>query len=197
MTTRFFDRAIRSSVDRAQKIQPRRMRRVADETLYSAPSQRGTVEDIRRATGFLLASGLGTRAGSVVAVRRNDRSVAMTRPDSDLEAVDGRSLETVTVESYGAHPVVRAAIDFGAAVWAHPVSLLALAAAGRSADRSLSKDLADRCGVLISGTSLEHPGVAVVTGEGVLAVGETAVDAVSRLEAAERLAAITLRTPDR
>ena len=195
MTTRFIDRAIRSSVDRAQKMQPRRVRRVAEETLYSAPAQRSLVEDLRSAGEYLISAGLGTRAGSVVAVRRSDRSVAVTRTDTDLTAVDGRSIETAPVAPDG-DPVARTAALVGAAVWAHPPALLALAARGGSVDASTSRGLAGRCGPIVSGDDLREPGVGVVAGEGVLAAGSSAVDAVARLEAAERLAPITLRIPD-
>jgi hypothetical protein len=78
MTTRFIDRAIRSSVARAQRMQPGRVRRVAEETLYSSPAQRPLVEDVRSARDYLVSTGLGTAAASTVAVRRTDRTVAVT-----------------------------------------------------------------------------------------------------------------------
>ena len=94
MTTRFIDRAIRSSVARAQRMQPGRVRRVAEETLYSSPAQRPLVEDVRSARDYLVSTGLGTAAASTVAVRRTDRTVAVTREGSMAAEIDGRP-ETV------------------------------------------------------------------------------------------------------
>lgn len=194
MTTRYIDRAIRSSVDLAQRMQPGRWRRVADATLYASPGQRSLVEDVRRAGQYLVSSGLGIRFGSVMAVRRNDRTVAVTTEGADIADVDGQCLATVAVDD---SPVARAAGRVGAGVWAHPAALLALAAAGATADETTSGDLARLCGRIVSGTDLSEPGVGVVAGEGVLAVGSSAVEAVARLEAAERLATITLHSLDR
>ena len=108
--------------------------------------------------------------------------------------IDGRSLETVSAD---AGPLARAAAAVGAAVWAHPPALMALAAAGRRVDESVSRDLAECCGRIVFGAEVTEPGVGVVAGEGVVAAGSTAIDAVARLEAAERLATITLHLPDR
>lgn len=194
MTTRFIDRAIRSSVARAQRMQPGRVRRVAEETLYSSPAQRPLVEDVRSARDYLVSTGLGTAAASTVAVRRTDRTVAVTREGSMAAEIDGRSLETVSAD---AGPLARAAAAVGAAVWAHPPALMALAAADRRVDESVSRDLAECCGRIVFGAEVTEPGVGVVAGEGVVAAGSTAIDAVARLEAAERLATITLHLPDR
>ena len=63
----------------------------------------------------------------------------------------------------------------------HPVSLLACAAGKIDVDLSASEELAERAET-----------VTVIPGQGVVAAGDDALDAVTRLEAAERLAEITL-----
>src|SRR5690606_33679607 len=78
--------------------------------------------------------------------------------------IDGRSLETVPAD---AGPLARAAAAVGAAVWAHPPALMALAAADRRVDESVSRDLAECCGRIVFGAEVTEPGVGVVAGEGV------------------------------
>lgn len=201
MTPGFLDRMLRSSVDRALKVPPLRPRRAAEEALYAAPAQRALVADIQQAAHRLSVTGLGLSGAAVVAARRSNGTVAVTRFDADLAAIDNRSLLTVpnaATESRHVR-VADAARRFGGAVWAHPAALLTLAASHREPDPAVSSSLAAVAGRISVGGEMTEGGVTVLAGDAVLAAGSTASEAVTRLEAAERIAAITvsgLRLPD-
>jgi hypothetical protein len=191
------DRFMRSSVDRAVAMQPRRTKKIADEYLYAAPAARPGIEAIRSAARRLVDAGLSSPGLGGVAVRRSERTVTRVAPGTDLGAVDARHLETVGVESDD--PLVSAASAVGAAVLAHPVSLLALAVS-KNLDAIDSRSL-EALGALAGGVAVaERPtseGVWVVPGVGVIAIAVDLMTAVTRLEAAERLAAITLAIRER
>jgi ribulose-5-phosphate 4-epimerase/fuculose-1-phosphate aldolase len=186
------DQAMRSSVERAMRLQPRGTRRLADELLYTAPAERETVAALRVAGARLVEAGLTLPTAGAVAARHGPSAMTISRRGVDVARLDGRHLVRLPLEGGAddADDDVPETADLlgrliaggaGAAVWAHPVSLLACAAAGIEPDGSVSSDLAE---------SAET--VTVVTGRGVVAAGHDPQDAVARLEAAERLAEITL-----
>jgi ribulose-5-phosphate 4-epimerase/fuculose-1-phosphate aldolase len=186
------DQAMRSSVDRAMKLQPRGTRRVADELLYTGPSERDTVAALRAAGARLVEAGLSVSTAGAVAARQGPATMTISRRGADLARLDGRHLVRLRLDGHDADDDVAAPagaialarlIDGGAAAaaWAHPVFLLACAAAGVEPDPSVSSELA-----VLAQT------VTVLPGEGVASPGDDPLDAVARLEAAERLAQITI-----
>jgi ribulose-5-phosphate 4-epimerase/fuculose-1-phosphate aldolase len=183
------DQAMRSSVERAMRLQPRGTRRMADELLYTAPAERETVAAVRAAGARMVEAGLALPTAAAVAARHGPSSMTISRRGVDVARLDGRHLVRLPLDGQADDDVPETADllgrliagGAGAAVWAHPVSLLACAAAGIEPDGSVSSDLAG---------SAET--VTVVPGRGVVAAGHDPQDAVSRLEAAERLAEITL-----
>lgn len=192
-TVGIIDRLMRSSVDRAIAMQPRRTRRLADEYLYAAPVARPAVEAIRSAGRRLVASGLASTALGGVAVRKSDRSVTRVIPGSDLTAVDARHLETAAASP--GDPLAWAAASVGAAVLAHPVSLLAVSTTvGLDALDRAAGGLWSISGEIGTSGTPTAEGVWVVPGVGVIAADRDPDGAVTRLEAAERLASITLAT---
>ncbi|MGH9242800.1 MAG: class II aldolase/adducin family protein [Acidimicrobiales bacterium] len=184
------DQAMRSSVDRALKLQPRKARRVADELLYSAPAERDAVAALHAAGCRLVEARLAVSATGAVAARHGSASMTVSRRGADLTQLDARHLVRVALDG-DAEPddapaavgLLREIIRVGAAaaVWAHPVALLACAAAGVEPDRSVSDEL-----------SAMAETVTVIPGRGAVAAGADPLDAVARLEVAERLAEITL-----
>jgi ribulose-5-phosphate 4-epimerase/fuculose-1-phosphate aldolase len=172
------------------KLQTRKARRVADELLYSVPAERDAVAVLRTAGARLVEAHLAISTVGVVAARHGSSWMTVTRIGTDLTRIDGRHLIRVGLEddrlpddAPDASGVLREIIRVGAdaAVWAHPVSLLACAAGGIELDRSASNELAAPAET-----------VTVIPGRGVVSAGDDPLDAVSRLEAAERLAEITL-----
>lgn len=193
------DRMMRGSVDRALRMQPGRTREVADEYLYAAPSVRPEVEAIRRAGRHLVMAGLAVTGLGAVAVRRSDVAAVVTRSEADLAAIDHRDLSTIMLDDpvrddpAAGRGVLLDLIGGGAAaaVWGQPVGLLVLAAGGEGPDPAVAPGLAGVAGpILLTGTVTA--GVRVVPGAGAAGAGGDPLDAVTRLEAAERLAAITL-----
>lgn len=192
------DRLMRGSVDRALRMQPGRTQEVADEYLYAAPSARAEVEAIRRAGRHLAGTGLAVAGLGVVAVRRSELSAGVTRPQADLAALDHRDLETVRLDarrrtgSIGSEVLLDLLSDgAGAAVWGQPVGLLALAALGLLPDPVAAPGLAEAAGAILQEGTVSA-GVRIVPGAGAAGSGHDPLEAVMRLEAAERLAAITL-----
>lgn len=185
------DRWMRASVDRALRMQPKRVGKVADEYLYAAPKARDEIEAIRAACRRLVDTGLTSSSLGRVALKRTEHAVTEVTPGTDLTAVDARHLQTADRNEGDA--VVEAAAVAGAAVLAHPSSLLALAAAGRTPDTAL-ESLAEQAGVIqiVDAPPSGRPGVWVVMSLGAIGVDSDVGGAVTRLEAAERLAAITL-----
>lgn len=185
------DRWMRASVRRAIQMQPKRVRKVADDYLYAAPSAREDIEEIRSACRRLVGTGLTSSSLGRVAIRRTAHAVTQVVPGTDLAAVDARHLQTAdrSVDD----PVVVAAAACGAAVLAHPTSLMALAARGRTPETTLTA-LADQAGPIeiVPTPPSGVEGVWVVPSMGAIAVGNDVGGAVTRLEAAERLAQITL-----
>jgi ribulose-5-phosphate 4-epimerase/fuculose-1-phosphate aldolase len=185
----FVDQAMRSSVERAMRLQPRGTRRMADELLYTAPSERETVAAVRAAGHRMVEAGLTLPTAGVVAVRQGPSSMTISRRGVDVARLDGRHLVRMSTDGEVDDDVPETAGllgrliagGAGAAVWAHPVSLLACAAAGVEPDGSVSSDLAAPAET-----------VTVLPGRGVVAAGNDPQDTVARLEAAERLAEITL-----
>ena len=176
------DQAIRSSVDRAMKLQTRKAKQVADELLYSVPAERDAVAALRTAGVRLVEGHLAVSTVGVIAARHGSSWMTVTRLGTDLTRIDGRHLIRVEVDADdlpedapGASAILRDVIRVGAgaAVWAHPVSLLACAAGKIDVDLSASEELAERAET-----------VTVIPGQGVVAAGDDALDAVTRLEAA-------------
>ena len=185
------DRLMRASVDRALRMQPKRVSKVADEYLYAAPRVRDEIETIRAACRRLIETGLTSSSLGRVAIRRTEHAVTRIAVGTDLTAVDARHLETA--DRSEADPVVEAAAAAGAAVLAHPPSLMALAGRGRTPDVSIEA-LAHQAGPveIIEGPPDGTYGVWVIPTLGAIAAGPDVGDAVTRLEAAERMAAITI-----
>ncbi|MFP5333251.1 MAG: hypothetical protein ACLGHX_12950 [Acidimicrobiia bacterium] len=184
------DRLMRASVSIAGRMQPRKALRQADDAVYSSPLSREAVETIRSAGRRLIAAGLGVNGLAVIAWRRSAQRIGVTGEGADLSALGPGDLSSMLrTDSEPGSPAVEAVrAGAGAAVWAHPVMLLALGASGRTPDLGVGP-LVSRMGTVgLAGTGSFD--VTVFPGEGVLAVGDDPVDAVSRLEAAERLAAI-------
>jgi ribulose-5-phosphate 4-epimerase/fuculose-1-phosphate aldolase len=190
------DRFIRSSSDRALKMQPKRVAKVADEYLYAAPAVREEIEGVRNACRRLVEAGLASASLGRIAMKRTDHAVSQIVPGSDLTAVDARHFETA--DRSLDDPVVEAAAVAGAAVLAHPVSLLALAVAGRTPDTSITY-LAEQAGPIeiVDALPSDRPGVWILPSLGAVAIAADVDDAVTRLEAAERLAAITVTNRER
>lgn len=181
------NRLTKRSVDVALRMQPRRTARVRDEILYAAPAERDNVQQIRDAGKRLVAAGLCPPLLGVVAARRSDSTITRTMDGADLAAIDNRVLETVT--SGDEHPVIAAVAEAEAAVWAFPPHLMAAKQPETLTDLDYPT-LTEAVGVFSSDPAGMQPGVCVLPGRGVVAAGVDAVDAVSRLEAAELLAKI-------
>lgn len=187
MTVGLLDRLMRSSVDRAVRMQPGRTRRIADETLYASPTVRDEVEAITAAGARMVRAGLSPSTLGRIAVRRSPTSATITAEGVDLGAVDNRSLTTVPLDT-DLPPVVAVAGGAAAAVWAWPVRLLALGSVPHPEPAHL---IAVAGTIAATDRPAGDPGV-WITATGVVAVGIDPGDAVTRLEAAETLAAITL-----
>lgn len=189
--TGVLDRLMRASVSIAGRMQPRKAFRQADDAVYSSPVSREAVEAIRSAGRRLVTAGLGVNGVAVIAWKRSENRIGVTNTGADLSALGPSDLTSVprgddSPDPSAAVKAVRAGA--GAAVWSHPVALLALAADRRVPD-ALVDALAQRAGSIgLAGSGSFD--VTVYPGEGVLAVGSDPIDAVGRLEAAERLAAI-------
>lgn len=189
--TGVLDRLMRASVSIAGRMQPRKAFRQADDAVYSSPVSREAVEAIRSAGRRLMAAGLGVNGLAVIAWKRSENRIGVTNTGADLSALGPSDLSSVprNEDSAGSSVAVSAVRSgAGAAVWSHPVELLSLAADLRVPD-ALVDPLAQRAGS-IGLTGSGSFDVTVFPGEGVLAVGSDPIDAVARLEAAERLAAI-------
>lgn len=186
------DRLMRRSVDRALHMQPKRVRDAADEVRFSAPSAREEVAAVRTAAARLVGAGLALPTAGRIAVRRTDRVAAVTVPGADLASSSGTAMTTVHLETEELDSLLLSPIraGAGAAVLGQPVKLLALAAFGaRLADVPA---LASIAGPISWGSLPEGAGVGVDTAWGAIAVADDPVEAVARLEAAERLAAVTI-----
>lgn len=189
--TGVLDRLMRASVSIAGRIQPRKALRQADDTVYSSPVSREAVEAIRSSGRRLVAAGLGVNGVAMIAWKRSENRIGVTNAGADLSALGAGDLTSVprTGGDDGASPAVGAVrAGAAAAVWSHPTALLALATEHRVPDAVVG-ELAHRAGSIGLARSGSFD-VTVYPGEGVLAVGADPVDAVGRLEAAERLAAI-------
>lgn len=187
--TGVLDRLMRASVSIAGRIQPRKALRQADDAVYSSPVSREAVEAIRSAGRRLVAAGLGVNGLAVIAWRRSENRIGVTNAGADLSSIGPSDLTSVLRSDDSSSPAVSAVrAGGGAAVWSHPVALLALAGDHRVPDGAI-EELAQRAGSIgLAGSGSFD--VTVYPGKGVLAVGSDAIDAVARLEAAERLAAI-------
>lgn len=189
--TGVLDRLMRASVSIAGRIQPRKALRQADDAVYSSPVSREAVEAVRSAGRRLVSAGLGVNGLAVIAWKRSENRIGVTNSGADLASLGPADLTSVSRHDDGVDgsPVVKAVrAGAGAAVWSHPVELLALAVEHRVPDAVVDA-LVRRAGSIgLAGSGSFD--VTVFPGEGVLAVGSDPIDAVSRLEAAERLAAI-------
>ncbi|NIA24249.1 MAG: hypothetical protein GWP04_01625 [Gammaproteobacteria bacterium] len=189
-------RIMRRSVDRAVQMQPRRVDRIRNDLLYAAPSERDLVAEIRRAAERLLAAGLAPATLGAVAVRRSDKSATRTAVGADLGCIDNRALDTVPIDD--SDPLVAALAFHEAAAWGLPPMLLALAEQHRVPEPVVAS-MSEAAGSIRLGVATEPlpEGVTVIRGMGVLAVGDDVGTAVTRLEAAEFLATITVHMSDR
>lgn len=187
-----FDRVMRASVTVAGRMQPRKALRQADDTLYAAPTSRETVQALKSTGERLVASGVAVNGSTVLGWRRSAHRIGVTVEGADLLALGPGMLTSVGSDDAGHAQAVVEAIraGAGAAVWAHPAALLALAASGRLPE-GVVKELADRSGRI--GWPADEADVIVHPGLGVLARGADLSDAAARLEAAERLSEIERR----
>lgn len=189
--TGVLDRLMRASVSIAGRMQPRKALRQADDAVYSSPVSREAVEAVRSAGRRLVSAGLGVNGLAVIAWKRSENRIGVTNSGADLASLGPADLTSVFRHDDGVDgsPVVKAVrAGAGAAVWSHPVALLAFAVENRVPDAVVGA-LVQRAGSIgLAGSGSFD--VTVFPGEGVLAVGSDPIDAVSRLEAAERLAAI-------
>jgi len=195
------DRLVRSSVDRALKMQPRRVRRIADETRYATPSERPRVDEIhtactRLATARFVVAGLG-----LVAISREAGGLTVTEAGADFTDIDARHLVTWSPTDAGEdvdprdplltlfYTTIESDGDVEAIVVAHPPHVLAAAASDRLAGSSEGA-LGEAAGPIGHGP-VGGAGVWVIEA-GVVGAGHNAIDAVSRLEAADRIAEIEM-----
>ncbi len=187
------DRLMRSSVDRALKMQPRRTQKVADELLYAAPSAREDVGVIRAAGARLVDQGMCPAGLGSIAVRRSPKRAALTAIGADLSALDNRHLESVDIDDRVSPTLAALRAGAEAAVYAFPPTLLALLAEGVELETGVS-DLADIVGEIRVVDHLDdiRSGLAVLSGRGVVSGHDDPLAAVTRLEAAEALARITV-----
>jgi len=188
------DRVIRASTEWGMRMQPRRAERVSDEYLYAAPSFRDQVAAIRDAGAVLVQAGMSPSVGGGgIAVRRSAKTTAVTSPGANLGAIDNRHLTTVEVGDprFPALTAIRAGAE--TAVWAFPSSLLALANSGVGIE-PVSTDLATLTGTVLMIDSLEDagPGLSVIRGRGVVSGADDVGQAVTRIQAAEALAWMTI-----
>jgi hypothetical protein len=186
------DRLMRRSVDRALHMQPKRVRDAADEVRFSAPTAREEVASVRAAAARLVEAGLALPTAGRIALRRTDRVAAVTVPGADLSASSGVAMTTVHLDTEEPDTLLLSPIRAGAraAVLGQPVKLLALAVSGeRPADLPVLVSIA---GPISFGSVPDGFGVGVDAAWGAIAVGADPVEAVARLEAAERLAAVTI-----
>jgi hypothetical protein len=186
------DRMMRTSVDRAMRMQPRRTTKVVDEYLYSAPSAREEVSAISLAAARMVAAGLcPSRLGSV-AVRRSATKATITALDADLSAIDNRFLETVDIDDTASPALAAIRAGARAAAWAFPPHLMAAVAAG--VELPAGGPLASVAGpVDVVHTLAEvRSGLSVVVGEGAISGHDDPAGAVARLEAAEAIARIAI-----
>lgn len=187
------DRLMRSSVERAMKMQPRRTQKMADEYLYASPSGREEVAELRAVGKRLVDAGLSPAFDGSIAVRRSDRRASVTHRGADLGAIDNRSMESVDLADRSSPALAGLRAGAEAAIYAYPPHLLALTSSDGLPDPTVS-DLADRAGDLavVSAEDDIRTGLTVLTGRGVVATHDTPSEALARLEAAEMLARITI-----
>ena len=88
-------RMMKGSVDRALRMQPGRVTRIADDLLYASPSQREVVEQFAAAGRRLVEGGLAPRTLGVIAARRTETSASRTSPAADLTQLDNRTIESI------------------------------------------------------------------------------------------------------
>lgn len=190
--TGVLDRLMRASVSIAGRMQPRKALRQADDAVYSSPISREAVEAVRSAGRRLVAAGLGVNGVAAIVWRRSENRIGVTDAGVDLSALGPAQLSSVARDQepppHASMAIAAVQAGAAAAVWAHPINLLALAGEGRTPDGTV-EPLRQRAGAVgLAGS--EAYDITVYPGEGVLAVGADPVDAVVRLEAAERQAAI-------
>ena len=195
------DRVMRSSVDRAMKMQPRRVRRIADETRYATPSERPRVDEIRAACTRLATARFSVAGLGLVATSREAGGLTVTEAGADFTDVDARHLVTWSPADAGddvdprhsllatLYSAIAGGGDIDAVVVAHPPHVLAAAASGRLPG-AFDGALGSVAGPIGHGP-IDGPGVWVIDA-GVAAAGHNAVDAVRRLEAADRIAEIDM-----
>jgi hypothetical protein len=188
------DRVIKASTEWVLRMQPRSSERVRDEYLYAAPRFRDQVSAIRDAGAFLVQAGMAPSiGGGEIAVRRSAKTTAVTAPGANLAAIDSRHLTTVEVgdRRFPALTAIRAGAE--TAVWAFPSALLALAQSGVGIE-PVSADLAILTGTVLVIDSLEDagPGLSVIRGRGVVSGADDVGQAVTRIQAAEALARMTI-----
>lgn len=117
-------RMMKGSVDRALRMQPGRVTRVADDLLYASPSQRDVVAEFADAGRRLVEGGLAPRTLGVLAARRTQTSASRTAPGTDLTQIDNRALESIDLA--GDSRVVVALGHGHAVIVAWPAALLAV-----------------------------------------------------------------------
>ncbi len=186
---------MRGSVDRASRMQPKRLDRAVNDHLYAAPSARDEVASIAEAAARMDRLGFAPAGMAAVAVRRSPGRATVTAAGCDLGAVDNRDLESVPIRGDRGpdRPVVAGLSDeHQATVWCYPPLLLACSVGGHEI-QAVNADLADVAGRIemvetLDGAGLVAASVLVVVGRGVLGVGATPLQALHRIEAAEALA---------
>ena len=188
------NRMIKASTEWGMRMQPRSAERLSDEYLYAAPSFRDQVSAIRDAGALLVQAGLSPSVGGGgIAVRRSAKTTTVTSPGANLGAIDNRYLTTVDVGDprFPALTAIRGGAE--TAVWAFPSSLLAVANAGEGIEL-LSTDLGILAGPVSVIDSLEDagPGLSVIRGRGVISGADDLGQAVTRIQAAEALAWMTI-----
>jgi hypothetical protein len=188
-----FDRLMRASVDRAQRMQPKRTQRVADELLYASPAARDDVAAIRNAAARLVAVGIMLPTVGAVALRRNDDRATVTIAGTDLTRVDNRSVESIPLADRRTPAMAGIRAGGEAAIHGFPTHVIALCDAGEVWDESVS-DLVDVAGALrvVSEVDDIRTGLTVLRGRGVVSTHDDPVAAAARMEAAEILARMTI-----
>ena len=188
-----FDRLMRASVDRAQRMQPKRTQRVADELLYASPAARDDVAALRTAAARLVEVGIMLPTIGAVALRRSDDRAMVTIAGTDLTQIDNRSVESVPLADRRTPAMAGLRAGGNAAVHGFPPHVVALCEAGEAWDESVS-DLVDMAGAVrvVSEVDDIRTGLTVLTGRGVVSTHDDPVAAAARMEAAEVLARMTI-----
>lgn len=177
-------RLMKGSVDRALRMQPRRVTRIADDLLYASPSQREVVEQFAAAGRRLVEGGLAPRTLGVIAVRRTETSASRTTKAADLTRIDNRTLESIELDDESWFGGVLRHGDAVIVAW--PPSLLAV-----GTHLGVPSSIAEHLPPI--DTDLGPDRLVLAEDGSCLSIAETIEAAITWLEIAEHAATMQLR----